>query len=363
MSSAVFAAEHQRVLREGRPLIDLRAPAEFARGAFPNAVNLPLLDDAERAAVGTCFKAHGQDAAIALGGALVSGARREARIMDWQAHITRHPDALLYCWRGGLRSQTAQAWLAERGCHVPRIDGGYKALRHVCMEAIAAFSCTKPLLVLGGRTGSGKTLLLQEFAAALDLEKLANHRGSAFGAAITPQPTPIEFENSLAIAMMNLANCRTVLVEDESRTIGRLGLPDALHAAMQQAPLIVLEVPRAQRARHIFDEYISLARRDGLSDAALLQRFTGATDRIQRRLGGVRHAQIRTAIGAAFATANHAMDAHLAWIEQLLEWYYDPMYDHQLTAKQGRIVKRGDRAAIRSYLYEKLQAQALLNPA
>lgn len=355
MIETVFTDEHPRLLREGRPLIDLRAPAEFARGAFPAAVNLPLLDDAQRAAVGTCYKARGQAAAIALGESFLAGPARTQRVAEWREHIARHPGALLYCWRGGLRSATAQAWLAETGCAVPRISGGYKALRHACMEATLAFSRDTPLLVLGGRTGSGKTVLLREFAAALDLEQLANHRGSAFGAAATPQPTPIGFENALGIATMNKDRSGTVLVEDESRTIGRLGLPEALHAAMQRAPLIVLDVPREQRAQHIRAEYIDEARRDNVPDAVLQQRFVAATDKIQRRLGGLRHGQIRAAINAAFETVSGDEDAHLAWIGMLLEWYYDPMYDHQLTAKQGRIVLRGDTPAIRHYLDDALQ--------
>ena len=109
------------MLREGFPLIDLRAPAEFALGAFPGAVNLPLLTDAERAAVGTRYKRCGQQAAIALGEELVSGAVRDARIEAWRGFITAHPTTLLYCWRGGLRSQIAQEWLRDVGVDVSRV--------------------------------------------------------------------------------------------------------------------------------------------------------------------------------------------------------------------------------------------------
>jgi tRNA 2-selenouridine synthase len=350
MTAAAIVAEHRRILCNRLPLIDLRAPAEFARGAFAQAVNLPLLSDAERAAVGTCYKTCGQQAAIALGEQLVSGAARTSRIDAWREFIGTHPGTLLYCWRGGLRSKIAQDWLRDAGVVTPRIAGGYKALRRTCLDAIEAFCAEPRLLVLGGRTGSGKTALLREFQAAVDLEGLANHRGSAFGATFSAQPTPIGFENEIGIELLVKSNYARLLVEDESRTIGRLAVPEHLHAAMQAAPLVVLDVPVELRARHIFDEYIRLPLHDGVPTELLHQRFGNAADRIRRRLGGVRHTAVRAAIDAAFARPAPDPQAHLHWITRLLEWYYDPMYDHQLTVKQGRIVKRGDHTAIRDYL-------------
>ena len=141
-----------------------------------------------------------------------------------------------------------------------------------------------------------------------------------------------------------------VIVEDESRTIGRLALPDVLHARMQAAPLVVLEVPRHERARRIHREYIEAPLTDGTSAAHLRERFCNALDRIRRRLGGLRHARMRELVEAAF-DRDPATAAHAPRVDRtLLEWYYDPMYDHQLTAKQGRIVRTGDAAAISAYL-------------
>jgi tRNA 2-selenouridine synthase len=328
----------------------LRAPTEFARGAFTRAVNLPLLTDTERAAVGTRYKACGQQAAIALGEELVCGATRTARLETWHTFIGAHPTALLYCWRGGLRSAIAQEWLHAAGVDVGRIAGGYKALRQTCLHVIQDFCATQQLLVLGGRTGSGKTVLLREFSSALDLEALARHRGSAFGATASPQPTPIGFENELAVELLNKATPGQVLIEDESRTIGRLAVPEALHAAMQAAPIVVLDVPRIERAQHIFREYVEEPLCRGARLNEIHQRFCEAVDRIRRRLGGLRHASIRSAIDAAFVTQSISTEQHLAWIGLLLEWYYDPMYDHQLTAKQGRVALRGDQQTVRAYL-------------
>jgi len=351
--AAGSVTDYRHVLCERTPLIDLRAPAEFARGAFPYAVNLPLLDDAERAAVGTRYRERGQAAAIELGESLVAGATRAGRVEAWRRFVARHPSTHLYCWRGGLRSRIAQQWLAECGVEVPRIDGGYRALRRTCIEAIDAFALSQRSIVIGGRTGSGKTALLKTFVGAVDLEALANHRGSAFGAMHTAQPAPIAFENTLGIELLRRPS-GPVLLEDESRTIGRLAVPESLHGAMQRAPLIVLEVSRRERAAHIHDEYVAEPLRRGIAARELQQRFCAATDRIRRRLGGVRHLAVRRAIDAAFADAPSNRDRHIEWIELLLEWYYDPMYDYQLEGKRARIVERGDAATIRTYLAKAL---------
>jgi len=337
-------ADTERVLRDRVPLIDLRSPGEFAHGAVPTAVNLPLLEDAERAAVGICYKRDGQAAAIALGESLVSGETRRARIDAWLDFLGRAPDAMLYCWRGGLRSQRVQGWLAETGHVVPRIDGGFKALRHTCIDAIEHSSSQDRFIVLAGRTGSGKTDLLIAFADAIDLERLANHRGSAFGATATKQPPPVAFENALAVALMRRQPCQHILLEDESRTIGRIGLPESLFAAMQRAPLVVLEASRDERARHILAEYVLTPLASGVEANALAEQYVAAVDRIARRLGGTRHAEVRATVVEAFAGRDCAH--HLRWIERLLEWYYDPMYDYQLGRKAHRIVARGDRVTV-----------------
>lgn len=349
-----LVADHRRVLREGLPLIDLRAPAEFALGAFPGAINLPLLTDAERTAIGTCFKQCGQQAAVALGEELVTGEVRRARIDAWRATVAEHPDALIYCWRGGLRSQIVQQWLQQHGVHVPRIEGGYKALRQTCLAVIEEFCASARLLVVAGRTGSGKSELLREFRAIIDLERLVNHRGSAFGATFSAQPTPVAFENELAIEMLRKQASPGLLIEDESRTIGRLALPEPLIAAMQRAPLIVIEAPRTERVRRIFYEYVAEPLQSGVPLDALRLRFLDAVDRIRRRLGGLRHAQIRRTIEAAFAGDSVEPALHEAWIGALLDDYYDPMYDHQLTMKHSRIAATGDARTIRAFIREKL---------
>ncbi len=332
------------LLAAGGPFIDLRSPREFAGGAVPGAVNLPLLNDHERQQVGTTYRRQGRDAAIALGEALVSGETREARLAGWLAFAAEHPDAWLYCWRGGLRSETVQRWLAGRGADLPRVPGGFKALRRCCLEALESAPGTRPWLVLGGRTGTGKTELLKRIPGHIDLEGLANHRGSAFGAAVTPQPPPVAFENALAVAWLRHTEPR-VLLEDESRTIGRLAIPPGWHEAMQQAPLVILEAERSHRARRIAREYVWEPLAAGMAASTLHQRLQRSLERIRRRLGGRRHAEVRTALERGFETGRHE-----AWIERLLAWYYDPMYDYQLESKRGRVVFRGDEAHTEAFL-------------
>ena len=140
------------------PMMDARAPVEFAKGAFPGVVNLPLMTDEERELVGICYKQRGQQAAIELGHRLVGGAVKAARLDAWAAFAKAHPDGYLYCFRGGLRSQIVQQWLRdEAGIAYPRVTGGYKAMRGFLLDTLDRAIAECDFLVLGGMTGTGKT--------------------------------------------------------------------------------------------------------------------------------------------------------------------------------------------------------------
>lgn len=337
-------ADLEALLTAATPFLDVRAPGEAARGSVPGAVNLPLLDDEERHRVGTTYKHAGHDAAVALGHKLVSGNLREQREAAWCDFLRAHPDAWLFCWRGGERSAIAQAWLRKRGIDVPRVPGGFKALRHTCLDVLQRAPQEKRWIVLGGRTGSGKTDLLITLANAIDLEGLAAHRGSAFGARETPQPTPVTFDSLLATAFLRHP-ATTLVVEDESRTIGRLALPAGWHEHMQRSPLALLEVPLEQRIANIEREYVAAPLASGVAAATLQERYTDAVRRIQRRLGGARRQAVQRALDQAFEHGDHGR-----WIEQLLVWYYDPMYDHQLAGKRHRIRVSGPTDVVADYL-------------
>ncbi len=355
------SADFATIFLSGAPLIDTRAPVEFAQGAFPGAVNLPLMTDEERAQVGTRYKQAGQQAAIALGHQLVAGEIKAARVRAWSEFAEAHPDGYLYCFRGGLRSRIAQQWLAEAGVPYPRIIGGYKAMRRFLLDNLAAQAGERRFLVLSGQTGCAKTDLLAEIPGAIDLEGLANHRGSAFGKRVGGQPSQIGFENALSIAL--LRNRQThgdapLLLEDESRLIGRVAVPEDLRERTLAAPVVVLEVPLEERARHTHRNYILRNLQDwqaALGEApgfdAFAEELQQSLTNLSRRLGGLRYAQLAAQMAAALAAHRQGdPEPHMRWIRELLADYYDPMYAYQLDQKAARVVFRGDRAAVRDYL-------------
>jgi len=221
------------ILTADTPLLDVRAPVEFAQGAMPSAINLPLMNDEERAAVGTCYKRHGPEAALKLGHQLVSGITREQRIQSWRNACLHHPDGYLCCARGGQRSHITQQWLREAGIDYPLIRGGYKALRQAAITATEQ-RVQRPLILIGGCTGSGKTDLVRQHPDGIDLENLAHHRGSSFGRTLQPQLSQASFENALAVELLKRDAARLVL-EDEGRTIGGesfAGMPVCSHGGV-----------------------------------------------------------------------------------------------------------------------------------
>ena len=341
-----LTADYRALLTRGVPLLDVRAPAEFARGAFPNAVNLPVLTDDERHRVGIRYKQAGGAAAVELGQQLVAGETRAARLAAWRDWVRAHPGGALYCWRGGLRSEIVREWLADAGDGVPRVAGGFKALRSFCLKALGQ---EYPWIVLAGRAGADKTGILEALPRHVDLEGLANHRGSAFGKRETPQPPPIAFENALAVRLLQLTSEATgsgdagppIAVEDESRTIGRLAVPAKVFAGMQEAPVVVVDANREDRIEHIYRGYVA-------AEEEARPRLEEALDNIRRRLGGERHAAVRGVMQEAFEHGDP--DRHRAWIGMLLDWYYDPMYDYQLERKRDRIILRGGRTMVTDYL-------------
>lgn len=355
------SADFATIFLSGAPLIDTRAPVEFDQGAFPGAVNLPLMTDEERARVGTRYKQAGQEAAIALGHELVSGEIKAARVRAWREFAEAHPDGYLYCFRGGLRSRIAQQWLAEAGVAYPRVIGGYKAMRRFLLDNLEAQARERRFLVLSGQTGCAKTDLLAEVPGAIDLEGLANHRGSAFGKRVGGQPRQIGFENALSIALLRNRHAHgtaPVLLEDESRLIGRIAVPEDLRQRTLAAPVVVLEVPLEERVQHTYRNYILRNLQDWQAALGEAQGFDAFAEELRqslanlsRRLGGLRYAQLSTQMASALVAHRQGHpERHAVWIRELLVDYYDPMYAYQLEQKAARVVFRGDRAAVREYL-------------
>ncbi|MFI8416943.1 tRNA 2-selenouridine(34) synthase MnmH [Serratia sp. NPDC078593] len=342
------------------PLIDVRAPIEFNNGAFPQAINLPLMNDSERQAVGTCYKQHGQQQAIALGHNLVSGKIRQQRTEAWLAACASKPEGYLYCFRGGLRSQLVQQWLRQAGVEYPRVIGGYKALRHYLLN-ILEYSAELPMVIVGGNTGCGKTLMVNELAAGVDLEGLACHRGSSFGRTLAGQRAQIDFENRLAVLLLKKQHggCRQWILEDESRIIGSNNVPLPIFNGMQQAPVVVIDDPFDVRVARLQAEYIDQMRLEferAFGDEAGWQHYDEYLHHglfaIRRRLGMERYQLLNQRLEWAlqFQRASGNSDAHQEWLVPLLQYYYDPMYHYQLEKKSQRIVFRGDYAEVREFL-------------
>lgn len=352
----------RRLFLEDTPLLDVRAPVEFNDGAFPTAENHPLIDNLERHEVGLMYAQGGQDQAIRLGERLVSGATKAARIAAWRGYLERNPGAVLYCFRGGMRSEISQRWLFEAtGIRCPRVQGGYKAMRRFLMEALETNTAQCRPVVIGGRTGVGKTRFLAHCAERIDLEALAHHRGSAFGHHPEPQPSQIDFENALSIALLKQVahGNAPFAVEDESRNIGSRHIPPVFFERLQAAPLVLLEATFDERVETTLDEYVhdglrsfSRSRDEEAAFQAWADYLCGALDRIQRRLGGTRYRQVRQMLDDALDTQRRGggTDAHRAWIAFLLREYYDGMYEYQIDRKRERVVFRGPRDAVLGYL-------------
>ncbi|QSP95301.1 tRNA 2-selenouridine(34) synthase MnmH [Marinobacter salinisoli] len=334
------------------PLMDVRAPVEFAKGSFPCAENAPLMNDEERHRVGICYKEKGQDAAIDLGHQLVSGDIKAQRIEAWKRFVAQHPEGYLFCFRGGLRSRLTQQWIKDAGIDYPLVKGGYKALRRFLIDSLEAQIADGQYRILSGKTGTGKTRVLQQLPNPVDLEGLANHRGSSFGRQVTPQPSQIDFENRLAVAMLKAKHHTggPIYLEDESRLVGRCALPENLKNRMGESPLLILERPLAERVEIIREDYVEgmladYIQRDGEEAGWINFRdyLLSALDRIRKRLGGERHQHLRSLMGdALLQQARGDITLHDRWIQALLKDYYDPMYDYQLGQKEGRILVRGE---------------------
>lgn len=251
-------------------IIDVRAPSEWAEDHIPGAISLPVLDDAERARVGTIYKQVSPFTARKVGAALVAknaAAHLEGPLADkpggWQP--------LVYCWRGGQRSGSFASILSQIGWRVEVVQGGYKSWRRLVVEALYDQPFAHRLIVLDGNTGTAKTEVLARLAArgvqVVDLEGLANHRGSLFGH-MGEQPSQKAFEGRLALALARLDPDSPVVVEAESAKVGECRLPPKLWRAMVTAPRISIEAPRRARAEYLVRAYADLvadvARLDGV---------------------------------------------------------------------------------------------------
>ncbi|WP_114437041.1 tRNA 2-selenouridine(34) synthase MnmH [Marinilabilia salmonicolor] len=288
-STSVLAPESFLEEAEVFPVIDVRTPAEFAQGHIPGAINMPIFSNEERAVVGTLYKREGRDAAVLKGleyvGPKMAEFARAAR------RIAVDNQVLVHCWRGGMRSGS-MAWLFRTvGLKATTLEGGYKAYRASFRKMLEEQKWR--FMVIGGPTGGGKTEVLKELEnhgeQMLDLEGLANHKGSAFGAlGEEDQPTSEQFENDIHARFLKFNPDRIIWVEGESHSIGRVYIPDQLFELLMQAPLVMYDIDRKLRVDRLVRDY-------GCFDKELLQE---SVLKIQKRLGGQRTNEALEALDA-----------------------------------------------------------------
>ncbi len=297
-------------------VFDVRTPAEFEKGHIPGAINLPLFSDAERVDVGTTYKQQGRRPAILLGLDLIGPKMRG--LVETIEILAGSPKSakpfVLHCWRGGMRSQSV-AWLLRLyGFKLGVLEGGYKSFRNWAAER---FSEDLNLIVLGGHTGAGKTLLLEglkkEGKSVVDLEGLANHRGSAFGSLGLPeQPTQQQFENELALVLNDLRG-EEIWIEDEARTVGRCRVPNPIFEIMREATVIFIQKSVEQRLDFLVEIY-------GESDPdKLSERF----ENIQKRLGSERLS----------ASLDFLKEGDIREAARIALAYYDKTYTYGLSKR------------------------------
>ncbi|MGK7909501.1 MAG: tRNA 2-selenouridine(34) synthase MnmH [Synechococcus sp.] len=301
------------------PILDVRSPGEFARAHIPGAMNFPLFSDEERAEVGTCYKHEGREQAVELGFEIVGP--KCASFVKRAKRLAGDRQVRLHCWRGGMRSASMGWLLQTAGLKVSLLEGGYKAFRGWCLQQL---QLPRPVILLGGMTGSGKTYILQALERLgeqiIDLEGLANHRGSSYGALGLPdQPSTEQFENKLAMEWHQLDPRRRVWLEAESRAVGSCRIPAAVFAQMEAAPVIRVRRSRQERIETISEMY-------GESD---IEGLIAATQRIRKRLGGQR---TQTAI------AHLEQGEVLPAIDAILP-YYDKTYTYDLERRDTPAVE------------------------
>ena len=338
-------------MAEQYPVIDVRSPGEFLHAHIPGAYNLPLFSDEERKAVGTAYKQESREAAIKLGlgyfggkmGEMVEEA--EKIIGNWKIAISKRKKnsippnkstlptshcLLLHCWRGGMRS-AGVAWLLDLyGFKVYTLVGGYKVYRK---WVLAQFEKEYPFTIIGGYTGSGKTLLLHQLEkqgqSIIDLEGLASHKGSAFGAlGEKPQPGQEMFENLVAEQLLTTSDKRqntsdreetvfgkVIWLEDESQRIGNLQIPMSLWRTMRKSPVYFLDIPFEERLHYLCEEYGKFEK----------EKLVNAIIRIQKRLGGL---ETKNAI-------NHLLENNISGCFRILLTYYDKWYGKGLFNREN----------------------------
>lgn len=295
-------------LSETHPILDVRTPAEFAQGHIVGALNLPIFTNEERVIIGTLYKKEGKQPAV-LKGLEIVGPKLHAFVQE-AIKLNKSDTFLVHCWRGGMRSSSMAWFLETYGFKCLTLKGGYKNYRK---QVLASFEEQKNIIVLGGKTGTGKTIILHELQKQneqiIDLEKIAHHKGSSFGAlGEEPQPSQEQFENELSYCLSKIDSEKRCWIENESRMIGKSILPSGLWEQMKNAFVISIGLPLEERIKFLVEEYGKFSKEELIE----------AIERISKKLGGQ---HVKRAIDS-IAISDYGTAFEICLV------YYDKSYHH-----------------------------------
>lgn len=301
------------------PVLDVRSPSEFDQGHVPGAISFPLFSNEERAHIGTLYKHMGKEKAVLEG--LRTVGPKLANFVEQAVSIAPNRSMMMYCWRGGMRSGSMAWLLRTAGFSVDVINGGYKAYRQKVQQS---FSEAIPFIILSGPTGSGKTEILCELQnmgeQILNLEQLACHRGSAFGAlGMSQQPSIEQFENEVHHRLKSFDYSRRIWVEDESRKIGKVVLHAGLWDNLSRAPLVLIDSPIEDRVQRLVEDY-GVFGKEALHQSLL---------KISKRLGGL----------SLSKALNALEEGDLALVAEISLKYYDKAYHFSREKRKRTVVK------------------------
>ncbi|MGE3756133.1 MAG: tRNA 2-selenouridine(34) synthase MnmH [Pseudobdellovibrionaceae bacterium] len=362
MNEFVSSSDFYELIREKYNLIDVRSEGEFEQGHVPGSINIPILNNEERAQVGATYKKQGQDAAVQLGKKLVSGNVKDQRVAAWIEASAKNKKTVLTCFRGGLRSRFAQEWCREAGLAMPRVEGGTKKFRQFLSDELDRRSENCEMVLITGPTGSGKSILIKEIIthrACMDLEKMAHHRGSAFGSYPQKQPSQVVFENLMSCEMIKLetalAKAGNLVIEDESRLIGTCALPWSFFERMRISPGVFVDESLESRTQTTFNEYILETDLIGEAPAkaiAVFEHYQRCLQRISKKLGGVNSSEILKDLAESREAyfKNRDLEINKGWIRKLLALYYDPLYLGSLEKRNLKYLFRGSRKEVTEFL-------------
>jgi tRNA 2-selenouridine synthase len=307
-------------LRKKLPVIDVRSEGEFAEGHIPDVINIPILNNQERIAVGTDYKQKGQLEAIKTGFRLVGP--RIIDLVNAAEQVALDRELVVHCWRGGMRSGNFCHFVGMAKLRTHQLKGGYKVYRQLALDS---FKNKFKFIVLGGSTGSGKTDILRALKAQgeqiIDLEGLANHKGSVFGGLMMPaQPSTEQFQNNLFEEIQKLDLSKRIWIEDESIAVGKIFLPEDLWRSMSSSPIVEIQVDKNVRIERLVSEY-------GPADRL---EFLSKMEQITKKLGGQHFNSARETL----------MRGDMSATIEILLTYYDKAYATGLSKKQHRIIDR-----------------------